>query len=805
MQLTAASLLERLDRLAVSSPDETAYRFLDDQGSDVAALTYGHLRRRALSLAAHLDERAGRGERALLVLPTGPDFLCAFLGCLYAGVLAVPVTPPRRGRSEHLRVIARDCRPAVALGEAGGLELEWVSIAGLEDREFEARKPGPVAYLQYTSGATGNPRAVPVSHAELAANAARMQATFEQPDGATLAGWLPLTNCMGLMGLALQSLFLGGCCVLLEPATFVRQPQRWLEAIARYQAHTSGAPNWAYELCLRKLTTEQPDLRCWQAAVNAGEPVRAATMERFARRFGLAREALFAAYGLAEARGLVSAGRALLPGPAASCGRPAPEHHVSVRSTRDDGVGPIWLGEVPTGDLGVLREGELFVLGRDFVGADLVAEEVEALLEACHPQVRAGGCCAFDHQGGLVVALELRERVPPEELLPAVEEALGRRPFRVLALGAGDLPRTVDGKLRRAVARTFYLAGEWGAGWSYGHRQALQDRIHGLVAAHLGVSPEQLPRQRAFDDLGLDSVERIGLTGFLAQELGRSLAGDITWQYPTVELLAQALQEGMEGRLAYQLRAGRGAGLWLVHGVAGETLWFNRLLHDLPDVGTIWGLRQVDADGNRWRPREVEAMVEQHVRTMTGAAPGPYRILGYSYGCRIAYGIACRLHEMGHRVEFVGLLDGYPEGAFDVPARHIARMLAGFPAWLARRALEGDWPMVRRELQALRHWLWQWVLRRWADRPHPAPPEQDLDEENVRLLFGYRPKPSPLAVTLFRTRERLLSPVHQPDGGWGHLALGGVRIIDLPGGHNTVILPPHSKVAARALAQCLAP
>jgi acyl-CoA synthetase (AMP-forming)/AMP-acid ligase II len=308
--------------------------FLDVRGQEKARLTYGVLDAEARGIAARLAGVASAGARALLLFPPGLEFVTAFFGCLYAGIVAVPVTPPRSAKDgPRLQGVVESCRPSVVLSTGrllGRIEPILASLpnagclprlvveeaAGAEGSFRPASITGEsLAFLQYTSGSTGRPRGVMVSHDNLVFNEAMLRQAFEHhEDHTVLAGWLPLYHDMGLIGVVLQSVYLGAPCYLLSPLDFLLRPAAWLEIISRYRVTTSGAPSFAYELCARRVTVEQAaalDLSSWDLAFNGAEPVRAEVIERFTERFapyGFRREAFYPCYGLAEATLFVTGG-----------------------------------------------------------------------------------------------------------------------------------------------------------------------------------------------------------------------------------------------------------------------------------------------------------------------------------------------------------------------------------------------------------------------------------------------------------------------------------------------------------------
>jgi len=316
---------------SATEPGRSAYIFLADGEEEADRLSYGELDRWAVRIAALLlAEGAALGERALLLFPPGLEFAAAFLGCLYAGVVAVPAYPPRPGRkAERLTAIATDAQPRFAL-TAPAITARWAMLASECDAlraarclELPARGEADsvelprigretLAFLQYTSGSTSAPKGVEIRHRHLLFMERVIGETFEQGPESVVVGWLPLYHDMGLIGNLLQPLYAGGHCVLMSPVAFLRRPRRWLAAITRYRATTSGGPSFAYELCAERIGVgerEGLDLGSWRVAFNGAEPVRAGTMARFAAAFapyGFRRDAFQPCYGLAEATLLVS-------------------------------------------------------------------------------------------------------------------------------------------------------------------------------------------------------------------------------------------------------------------------------------------------------------------------------------------------------------------------------------------------------------------------------------------------------------------------------------------------------------------
>lgn len=330
---TAQTLVDLLRTRASESPNTTAYDFLVNQGEQSLHVTYGELDRQARAIAASMQSFQCVGERALLLYAPGLDYIAAFFGCLYAGVVAVPCYPPRARRTDtRLQTIARSTQADFVLstrkffssGEQWLAQMpelkdaHWLLTDEIAvDEAIHWRQPvidtGTLAFLQYTSGSTRLPRGVMLTHENLLHNLYWIRQYLHIQPHSRAVSWLPPYHDMGLIGGILQPLYSGIPAILYSPTAFLEQPLRWLEVISRTRATISGGPNFAYDLCARKAKEQERaklDLSCWEVAFSGAEPIRAETLERFARTFepcGFRREALFSSYGLAEATLLVSA------------------------------------------------------------------------------------------------------------------------------------------------------------------------------------------------------------------------------------------------------------------------------------------------------------------------------------------------------------------------------------------------------------------------------------------------------------------------------------------------------------------
>ena len=334
---SVTTLVELLQRRAAVQANSTGYIFLPNgELTEEERLGYRELDERARAIAATLQSLLNPGDRALLVYPSGLDYIAAFFGCLYAGVIAVPVYPPRQNRNaDRLRKVIIDAGAAAVLSTVKIMppvreslsatfadnNLHWVAtdsdsldLASAADWRDPSVSRDTIAFLQYTSGSTGNPKGAILTHDNLLHNQWMTVNAFDCDASSDLLGWLPLYHDMGLIGNVMQPLYLGSRCVLMPPIAFLQRPLRWLRAITHYRPTVSGGPNFAYDLCVARIATEQRaelDLSSWTLAFNGSEPVRADTLERFTRAFaecGFHPEAFYPCYGLAEGSLFVTGG-----------------------------------------------------------------------------------------------------------------------------------------------------------------------------------------------------------------------------------------------------------------------------------------------------------------------------------------------------------------------------------------------------------------------------------------------------------------------------------------------------------------
>jgi acyl-CoA synthetase (AMP-forming)/AMP-acid ligase II len=538
-------------RAAVQAGDR-AYTFLESGEREADSLTWRALERRSRAIATAIMERVPARSRVLVMCPPGLDFVAAFFGCLYADTIAVPTYPPAGGRvdrvADRLRGMVRDAgialvvAPASVAARADAVEaiapelggIPWLPVDIVSDAAADGwRDPNArgddIAFLQYTSGSTSAPRGVMVTHGNLLHNLCCSARLAAHDARSVSVSWLPVNHDMGLIEGVLQPAYSGFPAYLMAPAAFLQRPVRWLQAISRLRATISGGPNFAYDLCVRRVTEDDRralDLTSWRTAFNGSEPVRRSTLEAFQRAFGASGfrwTAFRPAYGLAEATLLVAStakgadmsfddgggtGTSLV-----EAGSPIDDMRLAIvdpisrARCREGDVGEIWVsgssvaagywqrphethqtfgsvlasGEGPflrTGDLGLLRDGHLFVTGRlkDVLivrGLKHYPHDLELTAERAHPSIRPGCCAAVAMEAageeGVAMLAEVDPRLaePGDTTLPraidairhAIAGAHGIQLRAVALLPAGSLPKTTSGKLQRYLCRNGFLAG----------------------------------------------------------------------------------------------------------------------------------------------------------------------------------------------------------------------------------------------------------------------------------------------------------------------------------------------------------
>lgn len=505
-----------LDERSASSPLEPAFRYLADGESAELLLNLGDLARRARLIAAGLIERKTAGKPVLLIHPPGLGFIEGLFACWYAGAIAVPAYPPRGGRHrQRLQAVLTDSgaefalvpRGTAALPDIVMLESESLREAGNRYEGPAIDHPGP-CLLQYTSGSTAAPKGVMISHQNFRSHFSSL-GCYDKLRLRSALSWLPPYHDMGLVLKILYAFEAGIPLTFFSPDLFIQRPVRWLRAISRYRAELSGAPNFAFEACLRSIRDDELaglDLSCWKAAPCGAERIRPETMERFAKRFapyGFRPEAFLPGYGLAETTLIVTACQANgtprisehpQSGRLVSSGTPLSGVHLRIADPVSGKALPAGLtgeirvkapvvsegywqrsdatletfenGELHTGDLGYLENGELFVTGRikDLIiidGTNHAPEDIEGAAISAAPEITAVAAFATDSNGRESVTLALEANGLPddkrawlcEHVRRVIADSLEVPLRRVLIVRSGLIPRTTSGKIRRAACR----------------------------------------------------------------------------------------------------------------------------------------------------------------------------------------------------------------------------------------------------------------------------------------------------------------------------------------------------------------
>jgi acyl-CoA synthetase (AMP-forming)/AMP-acid ligase II len=396
----APDLVTLIRQHVAERPGADAVGFLadpDDLRGGVVSWTYEQLDRAARGCAAWLQERLPAGSRVLLLHPNGLDFVAAFFGCVYAGMIAVPAPLPGRYRHHQHRVatISANAEVSAVLTTAAQLSEvhDWARACGLEhlliavgdEPEFgdpEGWNPvspdrATIALLQYTSGSVGDPKGVVVTHDNILYNLAAAARGLRWPADWRVSGWLPLYHDMAVQGLLNMAVLRGTYALVMEPVSFVRDPVRWLRTIAEHDIQVTFGPTFAYQLCIDRVTDEQVaalDLSGWRLAGNGSEPVNPAVLAAFAKKFapaGFRPESFAPLYGMAEATvyitgevgreplvravdlAALAGGRLAEPAPGepvreiVSCGTPNKACEIRVVDPETSRVRPDgWLGEI---------------------------------------------------------------------------------------------------------------------------------------------------------------------------------------------------------------------------------------------------------------------------------------------------------------------------------------------------------------------------------------------------------------------------------------------------------------------------
>ena len=672
-------LVDRLRYWVRQQPDEVAF-YLYDGEEDVQRLTYRQLDQQARKIASELACRSLCGERVLLLYPSGLQFVAALFGCFYAGAIVVPVVPPRRHRyMDKIRAIAEDARASAVLTVSDVLpriqetlqEMPYLSrMAWLATDQLSPKRNNQwslpdwsrdqVAVLQYTSGSTGSPKAVVLTHANLIHNTEIITQAFKTNHSDVGMTWLPNYHDMGLVGGVLKPVYFGLPNVLMSPMVFLQRPVRWLRGISRFAVTISGGPNFAYDLCVQKITPDQCvglDLSRWDVAYNGAEPIRADTLRRFAKKFapfGFRSESFHPCYGMAESTLIVTGGnkhdppkvralqyKNLCEHRVVDCqagdsgtrevigvGHVLSEGEIQIvdprtcRQLPPDHVGEIWIRSpsvgkgywnqpettrrifqarlssntdrsfLRTGDLGFLRDGQLFVTGRlsDLIiirGVNYYPHDIERTVASADTRLVSDVIAAFSVDQGeeeaLVVAAEIQRSRNQDwdSALATVQREIAHEheivASRIVLVRPGAIPRTSSGKIQRQKCRQALQEGSLPivAQWirpqvgkdcdepaetgsfepkvdlGNGHSNAgLNPDVAMIVLRHVrqvaGDRAQRLTIDSSLLELGLDSLEQTQIAVSLEQHYGGRFPDEILEHIETVRQLAMAVEQQLK-------------------------------------------------------------------------------------------------------------------------------------------------------------------------------------------------------------------------------------------------------------------
>jgi len=679
MQIPLHRLLERKTQ---TTPEGLAFRFLPDGEEAETLLTYGALADRAKATAAGLARLGVGGQPVILAEPAGLDFITGLFACWYAGAIAVPAYPPRGTRHRRrFEAILRDSGAKFAIAAAEKVPADGVTFLNadelashgspplsLPDQVIDPSRP---CVLQYTSGSTANPKGVKISHLNLRAHFASLS-SYHKLELQSALSWLPPYHDMGLVLKILYAFEAGIPLTFFSPEHFIQRPARWLRAISRYRAELSGAPNFAFEMCLRSIRDEDlegVDLSCWKAAPCGAERVRPETLERFAGRFahhGFRMESFLPGYGLAEATlsvtapslgelpriskdGLVSSGCPLpgiqlriadpLDGTARADGQLG---EIRVKGAVVSGgywnngnqpdatletFGPETDRELRTGDLGYLEDGRLYVTGRikDLIildGINHSPEDIETAAFSCADEITAAAAFAVENHGRetVVLAIEapsLKAGNGPEicrNLRHAIGETLEVPISRILLVKAGFLPRTTSGKVRRAACAEALAGGRMKPLYDDASNRASATADADMLGILLECVHEVTGRggAGAAEDLigfGMNSMETTRLAAVLQSRTGAALSLGELFSARSFGEIATQLESRGKGKPALPpIIAGSGSGTNVLTH-SQERMWF---LHQLnPESAAYHVFGSLEFRG----PLEVDTL-DQSVRAV---------------------------------------------------------------------------------------------------------------------------------------------------------------------------------------------
>ena len=918
--MNPSTLVHLVQARVAASPDKIVFTLLNETLDEEATLSYADLDVQARRIARRLLDGGYGGECVLLLYPTSAEFITAFFGCLYAGAVAVPVYPPRANRSvERIRAIATSARARAALTTADVLSniarrftlppeldaLTWIATShdddpGDDTGSIPEIEPEQIAYLQYTSGSTGAPKGVMITHANLLCTLKDIHRNALHDEHTVMVTWLPVFHDLGLIYGLLQPIYNDFPCYVMAPLVFLKTPVNWLLALARYRATHTAAPNFGYDLCARLVDPSDVaglDLSHWRAAIICAEPVRKPTVDAFSRKFraiGFREKAFCPCFGLAEATlkvtattandpvvfaamdpDALAANRALpVADPDgetryfANCGRTHIDAKVVVvqpdtlTPCGENEIGEIWTaggnvargywendeataetfggmlasGEGPfmrTGDLGFLRDGDLYVAGRvkDLIiirGRNHYPQDIESTTQNAHPDLVAGAGVAFsideENRERLVVLQEVKRtalrHLIVEEVVSAIRKAVAlEHELEVHAVGLlkpARILKTSSGKLQRNACKQQFLDGALDAvaldtidepvpGPSIALHPT-EDDGHltddaGDVESFLIREAADLLRRPADSIDAHDTIHNIGLDSLQSMTLVSRLEAHFSVDIPVGDLLEVESIAGFAElitakRLASWPASGtrssyptvvslRSSGslppLFCFTAGYGDALALMELSRALGPEQPFYLMQPPMIDGKPVHDTLAGLVAHylEHIHDLLGDRP--CRLAGYSAGGLMSYEVASQMQRGGAPVDHLFLLDPpfRYSGIAHAGYRLLRRVAASFPS---------DWR--RMSSNAIRMFFALFADEGLA--------------HNLTLVANYTPEPYPGRTTLFQGRESYYT-WRDTASRWREVCSGPFAVEMTEGDHDSFLRGPHGTALARSIhAACAA-
>ncbi|MBW4473277.1 MAG: AMP-binding protein [Stenomitos rutilans HA7619-LM2] len=734
-----------------------------------------------------------------------------------------------------------------------------------------------LAYLQYTSGSTSTPKGVMLDHVNLMGHLAALQQAVGYDSNSITVTWMPYFHDYGLVEGILEPLYNGTPCYLMSPTAFIKQPLRWLKAIAHYGATHSQAPNFAYAYCLKRITTAERDtldLSRWQAAGNAAEPINPEVMEEFCQTFepcGFRQSAFAPAYGLAEATLLVTTSRKLdapvfctvdveataqnrlVETPTghrlAGSGRLLAEtqvvivHPETLTRCAPVEVGEIWVasvgvargywqrpdatqetfcaaladtGEGPflrTGDLGFLKDGELFVTGRlkDLIvirGENYYPQDIEWVVEKSHPALRSSYGASFavevDGVEQVVIAFEVdrtaSKNLNIDEVVAAIRNAVAENYelpiYGIVLLKRGSILKTSSGKIQRQACRTAFLNGSLAslAIWKL-NRASIQRGIipQNQIEAQLvqiwqrvlGVS--SISTKDNFFELGGDSLKAAVVTAEVEMLLKQEMPLALLATVPTIEQLAFLLCQKNKNvgirSLVPVKPGGSKRPFFYIHGLLGYNSDVNfALARHIDSDRPMYGVQAIGVDPQKTPHTDMQEMVSHYIQEIQTVQPeDPYLVGGISAGGSIAFEVAQQLQRQGQKVQLLVMVDTPNPYLTKHEINTLRKQVAlQIPDWA--KEVDELWRLNHVELLS------------------------KLSNATLEAVINHSPKVYYGQVVYLAAEKSMTEGFHfdpmQPQG-WNSLIANGINLHNVPGNHFTMHCEPHIRVLAEKLNACL--